>query len=134
MMERLQTPHQPDVLLVEDDAELRNTLAWLFDEEAIPFRLACSGDEAIDAARQARPAVVLLDLTLPGMPAQEFVQLLRASPTLADVPVVVLSAVRDIAARAREIGADDALAKPYDIDAVLSVVRTHAQSAAWAQR
>lgn len=133
MMEHPPEAHVPDVLLVEDDVELRTTLEWLFEEESIPLRLAGNGEDALAAVRSAAPAVILLDLTLPGMPAEEFVRVLQTSPQLAEIPVIVLSAVRDLQTRSRELGVAGALAKPYDVDSLLDLVRAHAGKAPWAR-
>jgi DNA-binding response OmpR family regulator len=114
-----------DVLVVEDDSDLRNALTWLFEDERIPLRLAANGSEALSLIAASTPALVLLDLSMPGMSAEELVSRLRAQMATARIPIIVLSAARDVTARAEQLGAQGAIAKPYDLDALLAAVREH---------
>jgi CheY-like chemotaxis protein len=124
-------PHRGDVLLIEDDPDLRDAIRWLFDDERIPLRTASDGTQGLEQVAEAPPTLVLLDLTMPGMAPAEVVRRLRADPRTAGIPVVVLSAARDIGWRAQTLGADAAVAKPYDIDALVRTVRAYARGAAW---
>ncbi len=114
-----------DVLVVEDDSDLRNALTWLFEDERIPLRLAANGSEALSLMAASTPALVLLDLSMPGMSADELMSRMRAQMATARTPVIVLSAARDVTARAKQLGAQGAIAKPYDLDALLAAVREH---------
>ncbi|HEY7780730.1 MAG TPA: response regulator [Ktedonobacterales bacterium] len=114
-----------DVLLVEDDPDLREAMAWLFEDEGIPLRLANGGEQALAQVAAAMPALVLLDLTMPGLQPADLVRRLRGDPRTARIPIVVLSAARDVAVRARALGADGAVAKPYDVDDLVRVVRKY---------
>jgi CheY-like chemotaxis protein len=71
------------------------------------------------------PTLVLLDLRTPGMSAQRFRALLVSTPSLRDVPVVVVSGDPDIRRIAGSIGASDALAKPVDLPRLLETVDRH---------
>jgi CheY-like chemotaxis protein len=131
MTESSQATPGDDVLLVEDELELREAMTWLFAEENIPLRLAANGAEAVEQARAGAPALILLDLTMPGMGSGEVIQRLRADPRTAEVPILLLSAVIDLEMRARELGADGAIAKPYDLDDLIRVVRERARNPKW---
>ena len=125
MSETQRPPSHADVLLVEDDPDLRDAMAWLFEDEGIPLRLANGGEQALAQVAAAMPGLVLLDLTMPGLQPADLVRRLRSAPHTARIPIVVLSAARDVAARARELGADGAVAKPYDVDDLIRVVREY---------
>jgi len=71
---------------------------------------------------------VLLDLRTPGMSAQRFRALLVSTPSLRDMPVVVVSGDPNIRRIAGAIGASDALEKPVDIERLLETVDRHCQS------
>lgn len=131
MVENQDQPAGGDVLIVEDDQDLRNALGWLFEEERIPIRLAVNGEEALDQVNTALPALILLDLTMPGVPAEEVVRQLRVSERTAQIPIVLLSAAQDVMGRAQELGADGAVAKPYELETLLAAVRQYAHGASW---
>ena len=82
------------------------------------------GSLALDLAREHRPDLVLLDLNLPDIQGEEVLRRLRADPTTATVPVVVISgdATPGQASRLRRVGADDYLTKPFDIARLLGVI------------
>ncbi|WP_267425228.1 MHYT domain-containing protein [Methylobacterium sp. GC_Met_2] len=101
-----------DVLVVDDDADMRRRLRSTLVRHGFAVREAGDGAEALARVREARPGLVLLDLTMPVMDGFTFLRELRAMPACAEVPVVVLSA-RDVSAeeRRRLAGADSVLRK-----------------------
>jgi CheY-like chemotaxis protein len=86
---------QGPVLVVEDDHDIRSLLRERLDRWPFEVVEAASGESAIEIARARRPTLVVLDILLPGIDGWEVLRLLRADPTLADVPVVVVSIVDD---------------------------------------
>jgi CheY-like chemotaxis protein len=118
------------VLVVDDSAGMRETLAGLL-EPYWEVRTAASADAALEAVRQARPALVLADLVLPGTDGIGLLRALRSDPDTADVPVVLLSAHDgpETVAKSLEAGADDFLVKPITPDQFLARVRTHMHTA-----
>jgi CheY-like chemotaxis protein len=84
---------QRNILIVEDDDDLRLLLADLLAEAGFPVRTARDGQEALARLRQEHSGVVLLDWMLPGLNGRQVLALVEADPTLrADVKVVVMSA------------------------------------------
>jgi CheY-like chemotaxis protein len=114
------------LLLVEDNlANLRVVEAVLRRRRPnIELMPAMQGGLAVELATQHLPDLVLLDLHLPDLPGEEVLQRLRADPRTQHLPIVIASAdatpgrVRQL----RELGADDYLAKPYDVQQFLDVV------------
>jgi PAS domain S-box-containing protein len=90
-----------DVLVVDDDADMRHRLRSVLERNGWSVREAGNGREALDQVRHGVPRLVLLDLTMPVMDGFSFLDLLRGLPGCAEVPVVVLSA-RDVTAAERD--------------------------------
>ncbi len=112
------------VLIVEDDVELREMMAQLLALEGFQARAVANGREALDYLGEgARPHVILLDLMMPVMDGWEFRRQQQSDPTLATVPVIVLSALDH--RRAAEVDAVAFLKKPLDFDRLLELVRQY---------
>jgi len=90
-----------DVLVVDDDTEMRHRLRTMLERNGWTVREAGNGCEALDQVRHGVPRLVLLDLTMPVMDGFSFLDRLRVIPGCAEVPVVVLSA-RDVTAAERD--------------------------------
>jgi CheY-like chemotaxis protein len=117
------TAHCP-ILIVEDDADLREMMAQLLTLEGYRAETVANGKDALDYLYQsARPDLILLDLMMPIMDGWEFRRRQREDPRLATVPVVVLSALDQT--RAADLGGTAFLKKPLDFDRLLELVRQH---------
>ena len=123
-------PRQPRVLIVEDDDEARRFLANSLRNEGYAVVEARDGREGLAALKKHRPAVVLLDLRMPRMDGRQFrrAQQQLAERALADVPVVVVSAVDDAREQAEQIGAAEMLPKPIDVERLLATVSRSVRS------
>lgn len=112
-----------DILVAEDDEDFRHALCDLLRLEGFTVRAAADGVEAISLMRGDRsPAVVVLDLMMPGMNGYELRSHLSRTPGWRDIPVVVLSAVAEPGLQ-RALGVSAVLTKPVDIDSLVSVLR-----------
>lgn len=111
------------VLIVEDDDSLREALSLLLCDEGYSVTTAVNGLDGLRTIRAApeMPGVILLDLTMPVMNGQTFLEKQRSDPALADVPVVVLTAGNITSGRSPVVGVR-CLGKPIDIDALLVLV------------
>lgn len=115
-----------DVLVVDDDEAIAEFVAVILAERGYQVRTACNGRQALDLLRETPPQVLLLDLMLPLMDGWDLAQTMRESPTLKDVPVVVMSAHNDVPEEAQAVGAVAYLHKPFDLDELFSCVATYA--------
>jgi DNA-binding response OmpR family regulator len=115
---------RPLVLLVDDDAAIRRTMTVGLELEGFDIVCASGGRAALEAVKAVRPAVMLLDLTMPDLDGLEVLRRLRSAGD--DVPVCVLSAREQVADRVRglEAGADDYVVKPFALEEVSA--RLHA--------
>lgn len=119
-----------DILVVDDDADIRESLKLALELEGYAIGLARHGGEAWDLLSSGRlPSLVLLDLAMPVLDGAGLLARVRASPTIAAVPVVILTAFGSLAAEVRAL-AQDCLFKPVDLDAVLAVAARHCRPAA----
>lgn len=108
---------ESEILLVEDDDDLRQLLAFLIRNKGREVIEAANGREALDRIRtEDPPRLVILDLMMPVMDGWTFRQELLKSPGLADVPVILLSGAADVHRSARTLKAVDYLTKPVDLD------------------
>ena len=119
-------PVQCPVLIVEDDADLREMMAQLLTLEGYRTEAVANGREALKYLHEGhRPDLILLDLMMPIMDGWEFRKRQQDDPTLADLPVVVLTALDQAQARADDLDGVDFLKKPLDFDRLLELVRRH---------
>jgi CheY-like chemotaxis protein len=109
-----------NLLVVEDEPTLRNTLAAALASCGHEVSAVEDGVEAFARARAARPDLVVLDLQLPEMDGWEFLRRFRAEPGCAHVPVVVTSAAHNVVRS--QLDAQAFFAKPFDLDALLDSV------------
>ena len=110
------------VLVVDDEPQIRKALRLNLVARGYEVELAASGEEALIAAGQSRPDVVLLDLGLPGIDGVQVIEGIRG---WSDMPIVVLSArgaERD-KVDALDAGADDYVTKPFGIEELLARLR-----------
>lgn len=123
---------KPTVLLVEDDECIRDTLATLLRLEDIGSCGVCSGYEAAQALEQQLPDLVLSDLVMADGDGFWLIRHIRATPRLAGLPVVIVSARADAGTKQTvlEAGANAFVVKPFHPDHLLSVVRTHLPASA----
>jgi len=108
--------HESTVLIVDDNPRGRKTLQTLLLDQGYNLVFANDGPEALVKAAELRPDVILLDVMMPNMDGFEVCQRLRADPSLAEVPVIMVTALddRDSRLQGLEAGADDFVSKPFD--------------------
>jgi len=116
-----QTRAVPLVLLVEDDAAVRSTLAAILHDEGCDIIIAPNGFDALVALEQHEPDIVVLDWMMPVVDGQNFLQALRGEYRKM-TPVLVISAGRVSEETAREAGANGYLRKPFDIDELMRIL------------
>jgi len=109
------------VVIVEDDGDIATLLTDILEAEGYS-PIAVADQVGLDAELDPRPALVVLDLRLSHGSAEEILSSLRARG-MSDVPVLLLSAANDLPERARELGIASYLAKPFELDEFVVIVR-----------
>lgn len=110
------------VLIVDDDETIRGFLIDLLADEGYETRVACNGAEGLEILHGWRPDAIMLDLMMPVMDGWSFRAAQRALPGAADVPVIVLSAGRDLADSVTDFAPAACLAKPFDLVPLLDTL------------
>ncbi|MCU1292986.1 MAG: two component transcriptional regulator, winged helix family [Bryobacterales bacterium] len=114
---------QHKILIIDDDAELRETVSILLEREQFQPLQAADGSTGFDKALSLKPNLLLVDLRLPGMSGIEVCKQLRANRVT--TPIIVLSAIEDEVDKVLllEIGADDYVVKPFGTRELLARIR-----------
>ena len=116
------------VLVVEDDPSVRGLIQAILEGESLEVVLAADGEEGLRLARSVDPAVVLLDVMMPGLGGPEVIRRLRAADGSLPFAVLVVTGASEIAdPLRRELGPDAVLEKPFDVVTLADRVRALAQ-------
>ncbi|HEX8908771.1 MAG TPA: response regulator [Anaeromyxobacteraceae bacterium] len=115
-----------EVMLVEDDLAIRETLRELLEGEGYGVQSAENGRDALARLRTSEPPrLILLDLTMPVMDGWAFRRAQRRDPALSRIPVVVLSADHPLAEKVSDMAVAGYLAKPFELAALLDTVQRY---------
>ena len=105
----------PLVLVVDDDADVRDLLDMLLERAGYARALAASGEEAVSLLEQTRPSLIVLDLNMPGMDGWSVAALVRKHEHTARIPILVVTALtQGVENAARRAGATAFCLKPID--------------------
>ncbi len=112
------------ILIADDDPDVRESLRLLLELNGHSVAEARNGREALESldGDRTRPSVILLDLMMPVMDGWQFRRAQLQNPALADVPVVVISAIPPHMQRIDELAAHRVFAKPFDYDDLISEI------------
>lgn len=118
------------VFVIDDDPGIRELLAEVLLDEGYDVMSAANGQEAVAYLRASphHPCLILLDLMMPVMNGWEFREAQLQDPSIAPIPVVVLSAVSDLAAAAANLQASGHLVKPVELDQLLATVEYYCKA------
>lgn len=115
----------PKILIVDDEAEIRDLAETILAAEQFLVRTACDGKEALNAFFEESFDLVLLDINMPQMDGWETLRLMRADDSLSGIPVVMFSIKGEIRDKSQGmmLGAVDYITKPFKVDELVLRVR-----------
>ena len=115
-------PPRPFVLVVEDDAFAAKLIGKALDHQAYDLEFAVDAPGVLALLRRRHPAVILMDVNLPGMDGLTLTEWLKASPTLAHIPIIMLTgeAKRETIERSKSLGAAGFIVKPFTREGLLT--------------
>jgi DNA-binding response OmpR family regulator len=127
LSQTLETNMPRQVLIVEDDPDIAESLRYNLEREGLEARIAETGEKGLAAALEPHnvPVLVILDLMLPGMSGTELCRRLRREPQMKKVPIIMLTARTSEADRINglDLGADDYITKPFSVRELMARVR-----------
>jgi len=113
------------IVLVDDEPNIRETVAFILEAEGFDVDTAVDGVDGLEKVRAIKPKLVLLDVMMPRMDGYEVCQTIRADADLAGVFILILTAKgqKSDELKALEVGADLYMSKPFDDEVVVHVIR-----------
>jgi len=115
----------PLVLVIDDDTTVQDLLRRSLNRDGFRVETAADGTSGLEKARALRPAIITLDVMMPGMDGWEVLAALKEDPATSDIPVIVMSII-DEKGLGFSLGAADYLTKPLDFNRLAMVVKRHA--------
>lgn len=110
------------ILIADDDDAIVDALEIMFNLEDFEVKSTKDG-EAIYKIKEEYPDIVLLDIWMSGMDGRDICKYLKKNSETKQIPVIMISASKDVEKSAKDAGADDFVAKPFDIDDLLAKVK-----------
>ena len=117
MVIRVDETRVRNIIIVEDDEDIADSIRYNLDREGFRVRVAVTGEDALSLILNGPPSLILLDLNLPGMNGFEICRRLRTEPSTASIPILMLTARADETDKVLglNMGADDYITKPFSM-------------------
>lgn len=103
------------VLIIEDEKDIADLIAYHLKQNGFPVIFALDGPSGLEKAQKESPALIILDLMLPGMDGKDICRVLKSNPATKSIPILMLTAKAEEIDRVVgfELGADDYVTKPF---------------------
>lgn len=117
-----------NILVVDDEAVIRDMMSDILDLEGYPIQVARNGREALDILASADPQtgyLIFLDLMMPVMDGYEFCRVLNEDPAQRQRHTIVIMSALDQLARAQSLQVDQTMPKPFVVDDIMRIIQTY---------
>jgi DNA-binding response OmpR family regulator len=118
--------HQKKILIADDDPAILDAISLILSDEGYVVDTTSDGDTPRRIQNEL-PDLLLLDIWMSGVDGRDICRYLKSQETTRGIPIVMISAMKDAEKTAIAAGADDFLAKPFDIDDLLQKVKAYLQ-------
>lgn len=112
-------------MVIDDDPHIREVITETLSDEGFDVIALGDGREAVSYALRQPPGLIVLDLMMPKMSGWQVMDVLRTTPQGAAIPIVLVSASRELDQTARTSDVAAHIAKPFDIDTLVAIVERH---------
>ncbi len=106
---------QKTILVADDDEAIVDSIAAILDMSGYEVLFVNDGTSVMQAIK-AQPDLILLDIQMPGHDGQAVCRQIKRQASTKDIPVIIVSASMDVRSKAEQVGADDYLEKPFEMD------------------
>lgn len=115
----------PKILVVDDDKDLLQVIYSLLSKKGFEVEIDSDWEEALNKIETFKPQLILLDVFLPGIDGLEICKQLKSRPKTRDIPIIIFSAYPRVAEKVTyEYGADDFIAKPFEVNDLIQKVHS----------
>lgn len=108
------------ILVCDDDPSILEIIKIILEDSGFVVKILSSGKGIEKKVLEYQPDLILLDIWMPGIDGKEITKLLKRKKETKNIPIIVVSALNETEKLAKELGADDFLAKPFDMNDLLS--------------
>lgn len=112
------------ILIFDDDTTILEVVTIIFEENGYDVEISETSHDILERVENFRPDLILMDNWIPNIGGVEATKKLKSHPDFKAIPVIYVTANNDIAKLAKEAGADDFVAKPFDLDDIEEKVKT----------
>jgi CheY-like chemotaxis protein len=116
---------QKKILVVDDGEEMLEGIRIVLEDEGFNVLALTDTENIKEKVRKFGPSVVLMDYMMPVMDGGKITELIKKDEKLSSIPVIMFSASQQVEKVAYEVGADDFIAKPFDLDLLISKIEKY---------
>lgn len=113
------------ILICEDDQGILELLKEILEEKGFQVKALTGGKGIQKKILEFLPDLILLDLWMPGMNGKEIIKILKKDDNTKNIPIIIVSALNEAEAVAKNYGVEAYITKPFDIDDLLKTVRKY---------
>ena len=113
------------VLIIDDNQTIVEALLVLLEMEGYRVTTRSHANNILTLLQESTPDIILLDLLLSGEVGENIVKIIKTNQATNHIPIVLMSAHPDAKKRAKQAGADDFLAKPFDVEDLLTLIKKY---------